>query len=131
MLPGSRTQRTALCPDRQYRAIGGFQHQQFNYLNAIFNVQYIILGEAPLFKSSIALFGHSVLVESNDTVAIYRAALKQANIRKVSEAVFGFAGTKKVKDKTLELGPYLYPENLLPQSPGFPGFGSQNGNRLP
>ncbi len=100
--------------------IGGFQHQQFNYLNAVFDVRYIILGEAPLFKSSIALFGHSVLVESDDTVAIYRAALKQANIRKVSEAVFGFAGTKKVKDKTLELGPYLYPEIYFRKALAFP-----------
>ena len=90
--------------------IGGFQHQQFNYLNAVFTVKYFILGDAPLFKSSIAQFGHPVLAESEQPVDLYRAALKEAKLKTASELLFGCGGIRKVPNQSLELGPYLYPD---------------------
>jgi len=90
--------------------IGGFQHQQFNYLNALFIVKYFILGDAPLFRSSIGPFGHPVLAESEQSADLYRAALKEAKLKAAGEVLFGCGGIRKVDKQSLELGPYLYPD---------------------
>lgn len=90
--------------------VGGFQHQQFNYLNAVYAVKYLLLGDTNLFNSSIAQFGCPVLAQSATPADLYRAALQEAGIKKVDEVLFGPSGFRKVGKESLELGPYLYPD---------------------
>lgn len=88
--------------------LGGFHHQQFNYLNSVFDVEYIIFGEAPLFRSSIEVFNNEVIVETGSLTELYNAVLEKAKIKQVNGILFGPTSKSKINDKELEIGPYLY-----------------------
>jgi hypothetical protein len=53
--------------------LGGHHHQQFNYLHARFDVSYIVLGEADLFRSSMDCFGFPVLAQATSALELYGA----------------------------------------------------------
>lgn len=74
--------------------VGGHHHQQFNYLNTLFDIDYILLGPVNVFRSSIEVFRRPVLVESDNLLTIYDSLLAAAGIRKVEGALF--ATTKPV-----------------------------------
>lgn len=90
--------------------IGGHHHQQFNYLNAVFDVQYIILGQASVFRSSIEAFGSDIIAHSDALLEIYRSLLAYENVKCPRRAVFAACGLIKTEKGELELAPYLYPE---------------------
>ncbi len=100
--------------------LGGFHHQQFNYLNSVFDVEYIIYGEAPLFRSSIDIFGARVLAETTSLTELYGILLKEAKINRAKAAIFGPVGKIRVNDKELEIGSYLYADIYLAESLAFP-----------
>lgn len=100
--------------------LGGHHHQQFNYLNAAYNVKYIILGQAPLFRSSIAAFQAEILVESNNLADIYSTLLARAQIKTVEHALFAPTSVLKVNGAQLEIAPYLFPEIYYRKALGFP-----------
>ncbi len=88
--------------------LGGFHHQQFNYLNAIFDVEYIFFGEAPLFRSSVEVFGKKTIADSSSISELYTLLLALAGIKKVNGILFGPGEKSKINNKEFELGPYLY-----------------------
>lgn len=90
--------------------LGGHHHQQFNYLNVVFDVRYILLGSAPLFRSSIRLFNAPVLAEADTVTDLYRQLFKTAKLPKPEAAVFGIRDIVELNGKKLELGPYIFPE---------------------
>ena len=110
--------------------LGGFHHQQFNYLNSVFDVEYLILGEAPLFRSSIQVFNNVVIVETGSLTELYNAALEKAKVKQIEGVLFGPTGKSKINDKELEIGPYLYADIYNKQTLAFPvaslGDSSQN-----
>lgn len=57
--------------------LGGHHHQQFNYLNAVYEVEYILFGESEVFTSSIEAFGAEILVQTASLIALYEVLLKQ------------------------------------------------------
>ncbi len=99
--------------------LGGHHHQQFNYLNAVFDVKYIILGEASVFRSSIDVFGAEVIVETESLAEVYKKLLALAGM-KAENAVFAPGSVIKASDKNLEIGPYIYPEILFRKALAFP-----------
>ena len=63
--------------------VGGHHHQQFNYLNTAFDIDYILLGPVNVFRSSIEVFRRPVLVDSDNPLTIYDSLLTVAGVRKV------------------------------------------------
>ncbi len=53
--------------------LGGGHFQQFNYLLAAFEVEFIFLGEPGLFNSSLALFGSMIIARGASAREIYAA----------------------------------------------------------
>lgn len=100
--------------------LGGHHHQQFNYLNAYFDVQYIIYGEANLFYSSIITFGKTVLVKSDSIADIYNAVLKAAGIKGCNSILFASSKLYEQDGKKYEIAPYLYPEIFFGECLAFP-----------
>ncbi len=93
--------------------LGGHHHLQFNYLNAYFDVQYILYGEANLFHSSIETFGKTILVKSDSIADIYNVALNSVRIKDKGSILFTTSKLYEKDGKTLEITPYLYPEIFL------------------
>lgn len=104
--------------------IGGHHHQQFNYLNAVFDVRYIIMGQANVFRSSIEAFGAKIIAESDSPLEIYRALLTRKYIRRPERAVFAARGLIKTEKGELELAPYLYPEIFFTRAVALPAVPS-------
>ncbi len=100
--------------------LGGHHHLQFNYLNAYFDVQYMIYGEANLFHSSIETFGKTILVKSDSIADIYNVALKSARIKDKGSILFATSKLYEKDGKTFEIAPYLYPEIFFGEYLAFP-----------
>ncbi|HBC89098.1 MAG TPA: hypothetical protein DCZ94_19335 [Lentisphaeria bacterium] len=98
--------------------IGGHHHQQFNYLNAAFEVKYILLGDTSVFRSSIDAFGAEIIVESESLLEAYEKVLRLAGIKVIDEAIF--TGSDKSRNDKLEIGPYLFPEIWFRRAVAFP-----------
>lgn len=90
--------------------IGGHHHQQFNYLNAVFDVEYIILGEASVFASSIEAFNAKTIAQSNAPIELYQALLARDDVGNAKQAIFATPGLTNIGERSLELAPYLYPD---------------------
>lgn len=90
--------------------LGGRHHQQFNYLNSVFDVKYIILGETNVFRSSIDVFGAEILAESGCLEEIYEALLKVPGVMKPRCLLFSSGGIIDVNGIRLDIGPYIFPE---------------------
>jgi len=90
--------------------LSGQHHQQFNYLNATFEVEYLLLGETAVFRSSIGAFGARVLAAGATASALYACLGAQP----VGVAVvYGPVGGA-------EVGPYLFPEIYFRRALGLP-----------
>ncbi|HCE43033.1 MAG TPA: hypothetical protein DET40_05760 [Lentisphaeria bacterium] len=100
--------------------IGGYHHQQFNYLNAAFDVKYILLGDTSVFRSSIDVFGGEIIVESDSLVDVYDAVLSHAAISSIDAAIFAGSDIVEINGNKLEIGPYLYPEIWFRKALAFP-----------
>jgi hypothetical protein len=93
--------------------IGGHHYQQFNYLNLVFDISYILLGEVDIFLSSIRKFEGKILAQANSSVELYKQLLLFNNTikEKPQEVVFlPFGGSISNGDKEFKIGPYLFPE---------------------
>lgn len=107
--------------------IGGNHFQQFNFLNAYYDITYVIYGEAGLFDSSIHAFGAKVLARTNSIVELYRSVRKEFGIKEDTIVVFDPAyATKGTTSR--EFFPYFYPEVLFRKAWGYIGEaeGSEN-----
>lgn len=90
--------------------LGGAHHQQFNYLNAAFDVRYILLGETALFDSSVLAFGAPVLARAGTLAELYGSLLGLPEVGRADTAVFASALAVKAGERSLHLAPYLYPD---------------------
>jgi hypothetical protein len=114
--------------------LGGHHHQQFNYLNAVYDVKYILFGETSVFRSSIRQFNAEVMVETASVDILYRSLLERAGIRHPQEVMLApqageiqfipVTGTR-VQVGNLEIGPYLCPEIFFRKALAFPASMSQ------
>ncbi len=100
--------------------IGGHHHQQFNYLNSVFDVKYILLGETSVFRSSIDAFGAEIIVESDSLLKVYEAVLSLAGISCIDEAIFTSSDIVEINGEKFEIEPYLYPEIWFRRALAFP-----------
>ncbi|MBI4977124.1 MAG: hypothetical protein HZC28_06545 [Spirochaetes bacterium] len=90
--------------------LGGNHHQQFNYLNAAFDVSYILIGATSVFRSSIDVFGASIIAESDSLMEIYNALIVYAGIPPIRDVICTGPETITCSGKQLEISPYLFPE---------------------
>lgn len=110
--------------------LGGAHHQAFNYLNAVFDVEYILLGETALFDSSIAAFGAPVLARTGSLAELYRTLLARPGVARPAAAVFGPGGPVAAGEWRLEIGPYLFPDIFYRRALGFPAAASGEARAL-
>lgn len=90
--------------------IGGHHHQQFNYLNSVFDVKYIIFGKPTIFMSTLTVFGSTVMVNTCFLSDLYAALVKQTPQGSVGEIMFAPCGEIKDNSGSIKVGPYIYPE---------------------
>lgn len=103
--------------------LGGNHHQAFNYLNAAFNVHYILLGSPSVFASSINAFGAAVIAQADTACELYATLLKQAGVSRPKAIIA--APTEPVPvpgrpDTRIDLGPYLFPEIVFRRALAIP-----------
>lgn len=85
--------------------ISGHHFQQFNYLNNLYDVQYIFYGGPTyIFRSTIVLFGKEILAETEDADTLYRLLLGDSYDLYTAK-VYGnlICGEK-------DYTPYIYPD---------------------
>ena len=90
--------------------LGGSHHQQFNYLNAVFDVRYILFGETTVFRSSIDAFGAPIMAETDSLLDLYQTLLAIDGIGRVEAILFAPESHICMHDREFEIGPYLFPE---------------------
>ncbi len=88
--------------------LGGSHHQQFSYLNAAFDVEYIIFGEASLLLSSIQVFNAPILVQTSSVLELYQALLPR--VEELADVIVAPGSLLEIEGRVLEIGPYLFPE---------------------
>lgn len=90
--------------------LGGRHHAQFNYLNACYDVKYLLLGDTYVFRSSIPMFGAEILVQSDDLTEFYHRLLEW--VKPAGKTGIFCAPGRFVESggSRLEIGPYLYPD---------------------
>lgn len=99
--------------------LGGHHHQQFNYLNSVFDVKYILYGDTAVFKSSIQIFGAEVIAEEDSLCGLYRK-VAECSGQKPERLLFTSSGIHMTRAGMLELGPYIYPEIFFRKALVFP-----------
>lgn len=100
--------------------IGGNHFQQFNYLSAYYDINYVIYKEGNLFDSSIQTFGNKVIVRTNSMKELYHAVGKFLNIKEKKVVLFDKAFLSQ-GTTSRELFPYFYPEILFEKAWGYIG----------
>lgn len=100
--------------------IGGHHHQQFNYLNSIFEVKYIILGETLVFNSSIEIFKAEIIAKDDSLVNLYRKVLAYCKIKMRHDVMFACNKEVEINKKKIQIGPYLFPEIYYRKALAFP-----------
>lgn len=105
--------------------LGGHHHQQFNYLNSIYDIKYIIFGESTVFRSSITAFDSEILIETNSLAELYSVIKSRAGIEK-NDIIFTGDSFINIDGNTLELGPYLFPEIYYRKALAYPFDGMDN-----
>ena len=85
--------------------IGGSHHQQFNYLNLVYDVKYIRYGETYVFDSSIERFGLESIASVNTPDDLYRKLLNETEYVAANRKIYG---RLRCDGKNFE--PYIYPE---------------------
>lgn len=100
--------------------IGGGHFHQFNYLNACYDITYVIYGYAELYQSSIKTFGAEILVETGDICELYDALKNKYQITEERIVLFDNAYVKKGTNSH-EFFPYFYPEVLFRKAWGYIG----------
>ncbi len=103
--------------------LGGYHHHAFNYLNAAFNVQYILLGSPSVFASTIKAFGAAVLAQAETPCDLYAALLKQPGVNQPKAVIA--APTEPVavpgqREERINVGAYLSPEILFRRALAIP-----------
>jgi len=83
--------------------LGGYHHQQFNYLYARFDVRVLKLGPTRVFDSSVQAFGLPVIVTTDSLTDLYRAAMAAAGVEQTPLVL-------TPPDEPTDIGPYLFPE---------------------
>lgn len=88
--------------------LGGHHHQQFNYLNAAFDVKCLLLGNTHVFDSSIHAFNAEILAETDGLLDLYAKLLATPGVTGPGRVVFVPDST--FGEKALDIAPYLFPE---------------------
>lgn len=105
---------------------GGAHHQQFNYLHAGYDVEYIVFGAPSVFRSSMAFFGRPTRVETGSFVTLYQSLIEHVVNRESAPeevpdiVVAPAAPVRTPQGGELDLGPYLYPEIYFRRALAFP-----------
>ena len=107
--------------------LGGNHFQQFNYLNAYYDIYYFIYGTTSLFDSSIRAFSKNVIVRAKSIREFYCGVQDYFGLEEEKVVLFD---TEYINDGTTsrEFLPYFYPEVLFHQAWGYIG---QKENFLP
>lgn len=101
--------------------LGGRHHQQFNYLNAAFDVEVILLGPTSVFRSSIDAFGTPLLTETDSLIDLYEILLAEAGLDDADHRLlFGPVDPVEGKAGPIEIGPYLFPDIFYREALAFP-----------
>ena len=127
-LPGSIQEWKAICCQWEY-VLGGYHFEQFNYLNSVFEVKYILFGETSVFRSTLNILSSEILIETSSLQELYETLLKQSGISKPGGILIAphsercllpsVTGTR-VQLEYLEIGPYLYTEIYFRRALAFP-----------
>jgi hypothetical protein len=100
--------------------IGGNHFQQFNYLNAYYDISYVIYGKVGLYQSSIKSFAADIIIETDDIDELYEALKNKYQVSEehtvLFDAAYGKEGTS-----SHEFIPYFYPEILFREAWGYIG----------
>ena len=100
--------------------LGGNHFQQFNYLNAYYDIYYFVYGTISLFDSSIQAFSKNVIVRAESIREFYCGVQDYFGLKEEKIVLFG---TEYINDGTTsrEFFPYFYPEVLFQQAWGYIG----------
>ncbi|MFP4356200.1 MAG: hypothetical protein ACLFUJ_13860 [Phycisphaerae bacterium] len=90
--------------------LGGHHHQQFNYLCAAFDVRPIVLGSAPLWTSTLDVFGLEPLARADDLPGLYDAILCCTDATAPDAVLLGPDAPHQVDGQQIDTRPYLFPE---------------------
>ncbi|WP_418578051.1 hypothetical protein [Hungatella sp.] len=90
--------------------LGGRHHVQFNYLNACYDVKYILLGDTYIFRSSIEQFQAEILVQTDELGELYKQLMHYAQLKTEPKIFCAPPRFIEIGERKLEIGPYLYPE---------------------
>lgn len=90
--------------------LGGRHHAQFNYLNACYDVKYILLGNTYVFRSSIEQFQAEILVQTDELGELYKQLMHHARLKAKPKVFCAPPRFIETGERKLEIGPYLYPE---------------------
>ncbi len=85
--------------------IGGSHHQQFNYLNLVYDIKYIKYGDTYIFDSSIERLGLETIASTDTPDKLYRQLLYKSEYAAARHKTYG---RLRHGDKNFE--PYIYPE---------------------
>jgi len=109
--------------------LGGYHFEQFNYLNSVFEVKYILFGETSVFRSTLNILSSEILIETSSLQELYETLLKQSGIGKpggiliappLGEMSIASVTGTRVQLEYLEIGPYLYTEIYFRRALAFP-----------
>jgi hypothetical protein len=88
--------------------IGGNHFQQFNYLNAYYDISYVIYGEAGVFSSSIHTFGAEIIIQTNSIETMYKAVKEYFGVVRDTIVLFD-SEFSTLGSRSRELISYYYP----------------------
>lgn len=100
--------------------LGGHHHQQFNYLNSVYNVKYIIYGDAKLFNSSIEVFNCETIINTSSIKDLYDTVLLYAGIKATPDFSVFPVTFSKPDGEELNISAYVYPEIYYRKTLGIP-----------
>ena len=102
--------------------LGGRHFQQFNYLAAVFDLKFILLGETALFRSSIDAFRGEVLASGESAEELYRALGVDLSGHTV------IVPGQPPEEGQLDLRPYYYQDIYFQRVVGLPGGACPTGD---
>ena len=100
--------------------LGGFHHQQFNYLCARFDVHILRLGKSEVFESSIQSFGLMEEASADDAAGLYTSLMHKHPEIKPSCLFLGPSQPLSLNALSVKIQPYLFPEILHRRALGLP-----------
>lgn len=100
--------------------LGGNHFQQFNYLNAYYDICYCVYGPISLFDSSIQAFSKNVIVRTESIQDFYCGVQDYFGLEEEKIVLFDMEYTND-GTTSREFFPYFYPEVLFQQAWGYIG----------